>query len=149
MPIPECLHEGILPEEIIDCSIEEIESVFGRFQSSDCRMNLTKKLKAYVDELKKNGIGVELIIDGSYVTNKEEPGDIDLILVLSEGFDYAAAVKPFEYNLLSNRAVKRLYGFDVFTVIKGSELYKSRIDFFQQVRENPDIRKGLLRISLS
>lgn len=149
MPIPDFSEHGTLPNDVYDCSLEEIESIFGRFQSSDCRMNLTKKLKTFVNELRKYGMGVELIVDGSYVTNKEEPGDIDLILVLPEGFDYKAEVKPFEYNLLSNRAVKRLYGFDVFTVSKGSELYRSRIEFFQQVRENPDIRKGLLRVSLS
>lgn len=148
MPIPDFSSDGLLPNSIHDCTMEEVESVFGRFRSTDRRINLTKKLKDYVSELQKSGIGVELIIDGSYVTQKDDPGDIDLILVLPEGYDYSPDVKPFEYNLLSNRAVKRVYGFDVFTVVKGTERCESRIDFFQQVRENPNIKKGLLRVSL-
>lgn len=148
MPIPEFTQQGVLPNDIHDCSLEEIESIFGRFQSTDCRINLTKKLKDYINDLKKSGLGIELIIDGSYATKVENPGDIDLILVLSEDFDYSSEIRPFEYNLTSNRAVKRIYGFDVFTVKKGTDRYKRRIDFFQKVRENPDIRKGLLRIKL-
>lgn len=148
MPIPNFTEEGILPNSIHECSLAEVETVFGRFQSSDCRINLTKKLKDYINDLKSSGLGVELIIDGSYVTKVENPGDIDLILVLSEDFDYSSDIRPFEYNLTANRAVKRIYGFDVFTVKKGTDLYNRRIDFFQKVRENPDIRKGLLRIKL-
>lgn len=148
MPIPDFSHQGVLLNDIYDCSVEEVEDKFGRFQSTDCRVNLTKRLKEYIYELKKYGIGKELIIDGSYVTEKENPGDIDLILVLQEDFDYSSEVRPFEYNLISNRAIKRMYGFDVFTVIKGTDQYESRIDFFRQVRENPEIRKGLLRITL-
>lgn len=148
MPIPNFSDYGFLPNAVHDCSLEEVESIFGRFQGTDRRINLTKKLKDYVRELKQCKIGVELIIDGSYVTQKDDPSDIDLILVLPESFDNSAAVSPFERNLLSNRAVKRMYGFDVFTVIKGTNLYTSRINFFQQVKENPGLQKGLLRVIL-
>lgn len=148
MPIPQFTEEGMLPNSIHDCSLEELGSVFGRFQSTDCRVNLTRKLKAYVQELRQSGIGLELLIDGSYVTQKDNPGDIDLILVLSKDFDYSTPINPFEYNLASNRAVKRKYGFDVFVEKKGSVRYNSRIEFFKQVKANPDSMKGLLRISL-
>lgn len=148
MPIPGFTQQGVLPNDIYDCSFEEMESVFGRFQSTDCRIHLTKKLKDYIDELKKSGFGIELIIDGSYVTKKDNPEDIDLILVLAEDFNYSSGIKPFEYNLTSNKALKRIYGFDVFTEKKGTDRYNRRIEFFQKVRENPDINKGLLRIKL-
>jgi len=148
MPIPEFTETGILPNSIYDCSIEEIESVFGRFQSTDNRINLTRKLKAYIQELRQSGIGTELIIDGSYVTRKDNPGDIDLILVLAKDFDYSSPINPFEYNLASNRVVKRKYGFDVFVERKGTERYNSRIEFFKRVKDNPSSTKGLLRINL-
>lgn len=148
MPIPNFTQQGILPNDIYDCSLEELESIFGRFQSTDCRINLTKKLKDYIYELKKSTFGIELIIDGSYVTTKDNPGDINVILVLSEDFDYSSEIKPFEYNLTSNRAVKRIYGFDVFVEKKGTNRYNSRIEFFQRVKENPDLTKGLLKITL-
>jgi hypothetical protein len=148
MPIPELTVEGILPNSIYDCSLEELEAVFGCFRSTDCRIALTNKLKAYIQELRQSGIGSELIIDGSYVTQKEDPGDIDLILVLARDFDFSSPINPFEYNLASNRAVKRKYGFDVFVEKKGTERYNSRIEFFKKVKYNPDATKGLLRVSL-
>ncbi len=148
MPIPEFTENEILPNSIHDCSFEEVECVFGRFQSTDCRITLTRKLKAYMQELRQAGVGTELIIDGSYVTGKDNPGDIDLILVLAEDFDYSSPINPFEYNLSSERAVKRKYGFDVFVEKKGTERYNSLIEFFQRVKENPDITKGLLKITL-
>ena len=89
-----------------------------------------------------------MIIDGSYVTRKDKPCDIDLILVLAGELDYSMPINPYEYNLTSHRAVKRKYGFDVFVEKKGSERYNNRIDFFQRVKENPDLTKGLLKITL-
>lgn len=148
MPIPRLTEEGILPNSIYECSLEELENVFGQFQSTDCRIHLTRKLRAYIDELRKSGIGTELIIDGSYVTRKDNPGDIDLILVLAKDFDYSSPINPFEYNLASNKVVKRKYGFDVFVEKKGTGRYNSRIEFFQRVKENPDLTKGLLKITL-
>ena len=148
MPIPEFTENEILPNSIYNCSFEELEGVFGRFQSTDCRIILTRKLKAYIQDLRQSGIGTELIIDGSYVTGKDNPGDIDLILVLEKDFDYSSPINPFEYNLASNRAVKRKYGFDVFVEKKGTERYNSLIEFFHKVKENPDLTKGLLKITL-
>lgn len=148
MPIPEFTEEGILPNSVHDCSFEELEVIFGRFQSTDCRINLTKRLKEYIQELRQLRIGMELLIDGSYVTRKNNPSDIDLILVLAKEVDYSVPVNPYEYNLISNRAVKRKYGFDVFTEKKDSERFHNRLEFFQRVKENPDLSKGLLRIIL-
>jgi hypothetical protein len=51
MLIPNFTQQGILPNDIYDCSLEELESIFGRFQSTDCRINLTKKLKDYIYDL--------------------------------------------------------------------------------------------------
>src|SRR5208337_2046684 len=120
MPIPDFTDDGILPNNIHDCSFEELAVVFGRFQSTDCRITLTQKLKEYIQELRQSGIGKELIVDGSYVTRKDDPGDIDLILVLAKEFDYSSPINPFEYNLASNRVLKRKYGFDVFVERKGT-----------------------------
>jgi predicted nucleotidyltransferase len=44
---------------------------------------------------------VELIIDGSFVTGKANPSDVDLVVVLASGHDFSADLRPFEYNFLS------------------------------------------------
>lgn len=148
MTIPNLTNHGVLEEGIHDCTLEDVENIFGRFNTTDCRVQLSSKLREYVEELRRFNAGSELIVDGSFVTSKPDPNDIDLILVLPEGFDYARQVMPFEYNLIRSRPVKKKYGFDVFAAVKNTKLYNDRINFFQQVRGNGGLKKGLLRIPL-
>lgn len=95
-----------------------------------------------------------ILIDGSYVTNKEEPGDIDLIVALRSDFDLAAEMRPMEYDIQSKAMVRKLYGFDVLPAVDGSETYQRFLDFFSRVKlDDPDQRttrehKGVLRIEL-
>jgi hypothetical protein len=148
MPIPELNSDGLLPSGIHDCTIEEVRQRFGRFQWSDRRPNLFKQLQEYFDELQGTDIAESLIINGSFVTEKSDPNDIDLILVLRDEFSMSSPIRPFEYNLLSKRRVRRRYGFDVFPTWKQIETYQEMIDFFRQVKEKPELQKGILRIYL-
>ncbi len=148
MSIPDLTEEGFLPAGIYDCTLDEVESVFGRFQKSERRVQLAKNLREFVAELINAKIGNWLLIDGSYVTIKEEPGDIDIVLVLPEDFDLSAELTPTEYNLISNRVVKRKYDFHLFITLENSGEYVDIVDFFQRVMQRPDLRKGLLRLAL-
>src|SRR5437773_328172 len=74
--------DGVLPNGVHVCTLEEVVQQFGRFQSSDRRLRLTEALKRYVKEVRALGIATALIIDGSYVTMKAKPSDIDMILIL-------------------------------------------------------------------
>lgn len=53
-----------------------------------------------------------------------------------------------QYNLLSQRRVRSRFGFDIVVVRQGSENLKLAIDFFQQVKQRPAERKGLVRITV-
>lgn len=149
------LEDGVLPEGIHDCTIDEIEAVFGRFQTTDRRIRLTEKLRSYLAEAGRAGIVTAVIVDGSYTTAKPVPVDIDLILVLPAEFDFSREMRPFEYNTISKAALRRAkYPFDVFASRAGSVEYERFIEFFS--RTNPakhaDLtsrpRKGLLRVIL-
>ncbi len=104
-------------------------------------------------EVKLAGFVTVVIVDGSYVTAKQEPSDIDLIVCLRPDLDLSQELRPFEYNVCSRRMVKKLYKFDVFVVVDGSEECLSVIEFFTKVRTtDPEqytskTRKGLLRIT--
>ena len=86
----------------------------------------------------------------------EEPDDIDLVLVLPPEWDDAADLKPYQYNLVAPRLVKRSYRFDLIAVSFGSTDEIEWIEFFGQV--NPkwsdkfgwpdDLQKGILRVIL-
>ena len=148
------LFDGVLPIGIYTCTLDEVAHFFGRFNRSDQRPRLTEKLKQYVIDVRKSGIANAVIVDGSYITQKPEPGDIDLILALRADFDLAQELRPFEYNVQSKRMVSRLYGFDVLPAVDGSVAYGKYISDFSRVRlddreqTSSQRYKGLLRIEL-
>ena len=148
------LDDGVLPEGVHACTIEEVEQVFGRFHRSDCRQRLTETLRRYIEDVRKAQIAVAVVVDGSYITQKAEPQDVDLVLALRADVDMGAELRPMEYNVLSERMVRRLYGFDVLSAIDGSLAYKEWVNFFSQVRrDDPEqatqrSRKGILRVEL-
>ena len=148
------LNDGVLPEGVHRCTIDEVEHEFGRFTRSDCRQRLTQTLRQYIEDVRKAQIATAVVVDGSYVTAKSEPNDVDLVLALRTDVDMSAELLPMEYNVQSERMVRRLYGFDVLPAIDGSLAYKEWIEFFSQVRGDDReqttqrTRKGLLRVEL-
>src|SRR5688572_2796829 len=98
------LEDGALPDGVHDCTVAEVEAAFGRFQKSDHRIKLTERLKAYLADAARSGIVVAVLIDGSYVTAKDEPEDIDLIVVRRADVD-TTQLRPFEYNAVSKAAI--------------------------------------------
>lgn len=88
------------------------------------------------------------MIDGSFVTSKPEPNDIDLVLILAHSHDYSVELRPFEYNLLSRRRVARRYAFDLLVAREGSPELHEYAEFFQQVRGEPHRHKGILKVQL-
>lgn len=148
MPIPNLTNEGFLPEGIHDCTLDEVGARFGKFQVSDRRVRLFGKLCKLVEEERQAGLATGLIIDGSFVTNAPQPGDIDLLVVLPEDYDLHVERPPFQYNVLSQKRARRIYGFDLIAVRQSSIEYQTRLDFFTQVKDVLDQRKGLLRIKL-
>ncbi len=87
-------------------------------------------------------------LGGSFVTDKPDPNDIDLILVVPAAHDFAADLTPAEYNVLSKRRVVSRFRIDVLVARAGSEEYRRYIAFFQQVRLEPNRRKGIIQIRL-
>lgn len=84
-----------------------------------------------------------IIIDGSFISSKPDPNDIDLIVALEKGHDFEMELRPMDYNVLSRKRVRRRYGFDVFVEAENSERYLERVEFFQQVKDSDDSTKGL------
>ena len=148
MPIPELNSNGLLPPGIHECTLEEVGDRFGRFQKTSQRCGLFANLEKYVQDVVATGRVEELVIDGSFVTARHDPNDIDLIVVLAADHDLTADLRPFEYNVVSKKRVRKAYKFDVLVALSGSDLYQGYLRFFQQVRNAPTQRKGILRVKL-
>lgn len=148
MPIPALNEYGLLPQGVHHCTLAEIGARFGRFQRTDRRMQLFAKLCALVDEERRAGLAIALMIDGSFVSSKPDPGDIDLVIVLPEGYNFGAELLPLQYNAISKSRLRRSYQFDVFVVEEHSLEYTERVAFFCQNSRRANERKGILRIQL-
>ncbi|MBI3821553.1 MAG: hypothetical protein HY289_02615 [Planctomycetes bacterium] len=140
-----------------EVSLEVVKEHFGQFQRSDRRMTLFAKLTEYLEAVRKAGCGQSVVIDGSFVMGcVDEPDDIDLLLVLPVDWDDAADLRPYQYNLVSRRAIRKAFGLDVFIAKSGSAREAEWIRHFGGVntkwREKwnwpADIRKGILRVLL-
>jgi hypothetical protein len=146
MPIPALNELGLLPPGTHDCTLAEVEERFGQFQQSDRRCRLFARLVRFLREVAKVEFAVAVVIDGSFVTAKDDPNDIDLVLILSADHDFAADLRPFEYNIVSKRRVLREYGFDIVIDGAGTAALADHLEFFSRVREHADVTKGLLRV---
>jgi predicted nucleotidyltransferase len=152
MPIPDFV-DGVLPVGIHDCTTEEVRDRFGRFQRSDRRMRLTDKLMEYLTEARASGIVSAVIIDGSYATNRDEPEDIDLIVVLAADFDFTQPLRPYQIGAIDPASIRRKYRFDAFAYKHGEDGLNKLVAVFAAVPDKYSgwtgrTHKGMVRVSL-
>ncbi len=146
--IPPFNPHGLLPPGIFDCSFAQLQGRFGKFQESDRRPRLAQRLAEFVAAVQKSRLFDSLLIDGSFVTAKPAPNDIDLVAVLRPGHDFERDLPMSEYTLVSRALLRRRFGFDVLLAEQDSLLYQTYVEFFSRVREAPNLRKGLVRLRL-
>jgi len=92
--IPAFNEHGCPPEGIYDCTMKEATQRFGVFQSSDRRPRLWARFTEFIRQLKGCGFVETVIVDGSFVTSKPAPSDIDLVLVVATSHDFSADLTP-------------------------------------------------------
>ena len=148
MAIPALSETGLLPDGIHTCTADELRIRFGSFQTTDHRPRLMRQFEAFLAEVRASGIVKAVIVNGSFVTCKEVPNDVDLLLVLPVGHDFGADLGPAQYMVVNRRRVKRVYGLDVFVVQEDSADYAALVQLFQRVRLQPRLTKGILRVEL-
>lgn len=111
--LPEFDSFGDLPPGIHKASVAEFEARFGRFTTSDRRIRLLAAFRQLIENARFSGIVDRMIVGGSYVTSKQEPNDIDLVILLSGNVDLSV-LTPTQYNMASRKALRR--------VLRGQEL---------------------------
>lgn len=80
MPIPDFDRNGLLPAGVFDCTLAEIRIRFGW---NDRRMTLFNNLAAFIENEVRPSFPDPWYCDGGFVTDKDIPQDIDVVLDLS------------------------------------------------------------------
>ncbi|MEO7730958.1 MAG: hypothetical protein ABIY55_08315 [Kofleriaceae bacterium] len=83
MSIPALTSDGLLPEGIHAAALPEIEERFGSQNAR--RVELFGKLTSFSTLARSFQLFSTMIVDGSFVTDKPDPGDIDVVLVAARG----------------------------------------------------------------
>lgn len=148
MPIPPFDANGLLPAGVHDATLAEVGARLGRFQRTDRRVRLFSALARYVAEARASELVDGIIVDGSFVTALDDPGDVDVIVVLRRGPDVGRPLRPDQYNVVSPDRVERRHALDVKMVRNGSVDLEDAVEFFGRVRGQRLMRKGLVRIAL-
>jgi hypothetical protein len=81
--IPDFNDDGYLPPGIYRATLDEVAARFG--QESEVRQVQMESLRWLVDLAKRAG-GQRLVVNGSFVTDKLEPNDVDCVLLIGPGF---------------------------------------------------------------
>lgn len=75
--VPPLNSQGLLPAGIHLCDLAELEAVFG---FTAARIQLIAALKSCIPLMQAHGLAGDLLIAGSFVTDKEVPDDIEVTL---------------------------------------------------------------------
>ncbi|GET40466.1 DUF6932 family protein [Microseira wollei] len=144
--IPDFDENGNLPPGV---HWAEWEEFVDRFGTTPRRLRLIDGLKMAMEQLKSAGCPT-IFIDGSFVTNKQNPGDFDVCWE-DNGVDinYLKSIAPTLYNFALRRAEqKNKYRGEIFpSNYPANDTGTAYIDFFQfDTRTNT--LKGIVAIDL-
>jgi len=141
--IPPFRPDGYLPEGVYVCSEAEVIFRFG--SASRRRRRLVLRLRRWVALGQQ--VGAErLLVDGSFVTAKEAPHDLDAVILLPSDFhrqiiqEYEPALE-LEAMLLTRRPEEIFAAEDEID-------WEEWVAFFSRTREPDGRRKGLVEIRL-
>ncbi len=141
--LPPFRPDGYLPEGIHKATEAEVTFRFGT--QSRRRKWLTLRLRRWI-ELGRAVGSPKLLVDGSFVTAKSEPDDVDAVMLLANNFTdlvahgFEAAVELEQMFL--TREPEELFA------AEDEMVWQSWCDFFGRTREPDGRRKGLVEIAL-
>ena len=88
--IPDGDDHGYLPAGIHAASLDEIAARFGR--ESELRQAQMESLRWLVDLSRRAGVR-RIVVNGSFVTDKLEPNDVDCVLLIGADFPHDATAE--------------------------------------------------------
>lgn len=143
--IPSFQNDGWLPPGRYVASWDDVIGLLRNGEGSK-RALLTDKLLQWKDELIAHGLTGSLLIDGSYVSAKETPSDLDVLLVARPDVQ---ALKDMDHRLqqlLDHGYCQTSLGFSVFYFPEDS----TELDWVKSIWDyaRDGTPKGVLEVSL-
>jgi hypothetical protein len=141
--IPEFRHDGYLPEGLFLASEAEVTFRFGT--SNRRRRRLVHRVRRWI-AIAREITAVRLLIDGSFITAKREPNDVDAVILLPSDFQeraIAGSEAAIELEeMLFTRCPEEIFAAEDETD------WNEWVEFFSRTREADGRRKGLVEVEL-
>lgn len=141
--VPSFRDDGYLPEGLYMATEAEVVFRFG--SGTPRRRRLILRLRRWLD-LSRRTRSRRFLIDGSFVTTRDEPNDIDAVVLLADDFQQQIsegldAALELEDMLLTRRPE------EIFAA-EDTRDWNDWVEFFSRTREADGRRKGLLEVQL-
>jgi hypothetical protein len=134
--IPGLTSSGLLPEGIHPATLEELQVKFG--STGEARIELYTRLMSFLQLVRSFGMFTSIVIDGSFVTDKPTPKDIDAVLILP-GSGLKRLVEHADYYKLENLEVKKLFGIHLYIDPDLDGMTR----FFQKLKPEEALQRGV------
>ncbi len=99
MALPEFNDDGDLPPNVYRVTLSEVLERFG--QGSPQRQAVAGRLERIYEFVSSTGELAHFVVFGSFVTTKDDPNDVDIIMIMEDTFDLASvtgeATIPFQH----------------------------------------------------
>jgi hypothetical protein len=143
--LPEFNSEGDLPNGVHATGWHEFQSRFGLATAR--RVWLFGRLQALVELAAKTGKLRRVFVWGSFVTTKPAPKDLDILLIMDEGFEIERIAPPSREVFDSTRAKLRFES-DVFwaRVSIGEEVLQIWLETYETSRNFR--KRGIVELEL-
>lgn len=148
MPIPAFDAMGLLPLGVHDCTLQEIEE---RFTWNDRRAVIWQGCGRLLEELAAIAMTYPIYVDGGFVTDRDDPSDVDVALDLCNGAPDEHQRDALYHWVRRRDDIHRDHLVDYYPNLPGERDFSQ---FFQYVgirtamqkRLTPESRKGILRV---
>ena len=143
MPIPSFRDDGCLPAGLHRATLDEVRERFGA--SSDRRRELMPRVEEWF-ELAKSIQALRLVFDGSFVTEKISPNDVDAVMLLPVDFQQRISRSdPVAWEI---EHVVRYKDPPELFVAYSEPRWASLVEFFSRQRGSNATPKGLVEVIL-
>ncbi len=143
MTLPQFTESGDLPVGIHQASLQEALDCFG--VATPQRIAVSERLRRVYQLAAATGHLSRFVVFGSFVTDKPDPNDVDVLMIMDNSFD-AAAIQGESALVFDHAAADAHFGASVFWVRRlaafGGE--QAMVEYWQ-VKRGGD-RRGIVEI---
>jgi hypothetical protein len=144
--LPETLPSGFLPPGVHSATLREILTRFG--SETPRREVLASRLQELLTLARTTGKLLRAFIWGSFVTDKVFPRDLDVFMLMQQGFDQEFAYLPLrQQDVFKYERARLLFEADVFwaTEAVGLEELDSWLSVYQFSRDM--VPRGIVEVT--